>query len=78
MLTAGTLNLNNAAALGAAAASWTLNGGSLDNTSAAAITTLANPLTLGGNVGFTGTQSLNLAGTVALTANRSSTFSRIP
>ena len=71
VLTAGTLNLNNAAALGAATASWTLNGGSLDNTSAAAITTGANPLTLGGNVGFTGTQSLNLAGTVALTANRS-------
>jgi fibronectin-binding autotransporter adhesin len=70
-LTAGTLNINNAAALGAATATWTFNGGSIDNTTGAAITTGANPLTLGGNVTFTGTQSLNLAGTVALSANRS-------
>ena len=42
VLTAGTLNINNAAALGAATAAWSLNGGTIDNTSGAAITSGAS------------------------------------
>ena len=59
-MNAGTLNINNAAALGAALGGLTINGGTLDNTSAAAITTNNYPLTINGDFTFTGTNDLNL------------------
>jgi autotransporter-associated beta strand protein len=49
----GTLNINNAGALGATASTFNINGGTIDNTSGAAITLTANqPITLGGNFGY--------------------------
>ena len=67
-LTAGTLNINNATALGTG--TFIVNGGTIDNTSAGAITlTNNNVQTWGGNFAFTGTQNLNLGtGAVGLGA----------
>jgi fibronectin-binding autotransporter adhesin len=60
-LNAGTLNIDNAAALGAASSPFTIGGGTIiDNTSAAAITTSNYPLTINGDFTFTGTKDLNL------------------
>jgi fibronectin-binding autotransporter adhesin len=59
-LNAGTLNLNNAQALGTAAGGFTINGGTLDNTSGASVTTLNEAQTWAGNFAFTGTSNLNL------------------
>lgn len=67
VLTAGTLNLWNATSLGAAAVNWTIKGGTLDNTTTAAITA-ANPLTIAGNFAFQGTQPLTFSGQATLTA----------
>jgi len=68
-VTAGTLNINNATALGAAGGTFTIAGGVIDNTTAGAITNTANnPIALNGNFTFTGTQNLNL-GTGAVTFN---------
>ena len=69
-LNAGTLNLNNAAALGSGA--LVINGGVLDNTSTAPITlTTNNAQTWGGNLVFTGSYDLNLGGgAVSMTASR--------
>ena len=65
---AGTLDINSASALGAAANVLTINGGTIDNTSGAAITTSAYPQTWSGNFAFGGTNALNLgAGAVTLT-----------
>jgi hypothetical protein len=67
-LTAGTLNINNANALGATNSGGLLfvSGGALGNTSAGAITSLANNTTaIAGDFSFTGTQALNLAGGAA-------------
>ncbi|MDB6138309.1 MAG: autotransporter, partial [Verrucomicrobiaceae bacterium] len=66
-LTAGTLNLNAVAALGNAGNTLIINGGTLDNTSGAALTTSAYKQTWNGDFAFTGTNSLNLgAGVVSL------------
>ncbi|MBX7211443.1 MAG: autotransporter-associated beta strand repeat-containing protein [Verrucomicrobiaceae bacterium] len=63
-LNAGRLNINNAAALGAAAGAFVINGGSIDNTTNAAITTNSYPLTINGDFTFVGgrgtTHDLNL------------------
>ena len=61
ILNAGTLNINNAAAIGSSTSALTLNGGTLDNTSGAAITLANNnPSNLNGNITFTGTSDLGL------------------
>ncbi len=76
-LNAGTLNLNNAQALGGAATNATgkpnpvtfeINGGTLDNTSGGPLTLTNNPMIWNGNFSFTGSTNLNLGnGAVALT-----------
>ena len=73
ILNAGTLNINNATAIGGAASALTLNGGTLDNTSGAAITLANNnPSNLNGNITFTGTSDLGLGtGRVTLLGNSS-------
>jgi autotransporter-associated beta strand protein len=75
-LNAGTLNINNASALGTG--TFTIAGGSnaiIDNTTGGAITLSANNAQVwNGNFTFTGTQSLNLGtGAVALGASRTVT-----
>jgi LPXTG-site transpeptidase (sortase) family protein len=73
-LAAGTLNINNAQALGTVAGTFIINGGTIDNTSGAAVTTLNYPQTWGGDFAFTGTNNLNLGtGAVTLSANRTVT-----
>jgi autotransporter-associated beta strand protein len=75
---AGTLDINNAKALGGAAGTFTIaaDGLTLDNNSAAAITmTNANPETWNGNFTFTGTKSLGLIGPITLGGNRTITDS---
>jgi autotransporter-associated beta strand protein len=74
-LGAGTLNINNAAALGTG--TLTISGGTLDNTSGAAITNSNNNAQAwNGNFAFTGTNNLNLGtGTVTLSATRTITTS---
>jgi autotransporter-associated beta strand protein len=66
-LNGGTLNVNNAGALGSGP--LVINGGVLDNTSGVAITTTGNPVqTWAADVQFTGSNDLNLGnGNVALT-----------
>ena len=68
-LNAGTLNINNATALGAGMLA--INGGAIDNTSGSDNTlTNNNPIVLAANFGFTGTGNLNLGtGPVTLNAN---------
>ncbi len=78
LFTTGTLNINNSQALGTTAGTFIINGGTIDNTSGAAITTLDYPETWGGSFAFTGTNNLNLGthsgtGTVAMTAARTVT-----
>jgi autotransporter-associated beta strand protein len=64
-VSAGTLNINNATALGTGA--FKINGGTINNTTAGAITmTNNNAITFGGDFTFGGTQNLNL-GTGAIT-----------
>ena len=54
-LNAGTLNINCTKAFGAASSTFTVNGGVIDNTSGAAITTAnANPLNFAADVVFAG------------------------
>jgi len=61
VLEGGTLNINHATALGGAAGTFRLAGATIDNTSGAAITLTNNhPLTIDGNVTFTGSADLNL------------------
>ncbi|MFZ4768211.1 MAG: autotransporter-associated beta strand repeat-containing protein, partial [Roseimicrobium sp.] len=74
-LTAGTLNIGNASALGTG--TLVISGGTLDNTSGAALTLSGNNAqTWGGDFTFTGTSSLNLGtGAVTLGANRQVTVS---
>ncbi|HEX8323555.1 MAG TPA: autotransporter-associated beta strand repeat-containing protein, partial [Tepidisphaeraceae bacterium] len=69
-LDTGTLNINNASAVGTG--TFTLNGGTIDNTSGGTITLVNNNAqTWGGNFTFTGTNALNLGtGAVTLTAAR--------
>src|SRR3982074_1507308 len=75
-INAGTLNINNASALGTG--TFTIAGGSnaiIDNTTASAITLSTNNAQVwNGNFTFTGTQSLNLGtGAVTLGASRTVT-----
>jgi autotransporter-associated beta strand protein len=75
-LKTGTLNINNASALGTAAGTFTIDGGTIDNTSGAAITTVNYPLALNADFTFTGTNDLNLGtGAVTMSANRQVTTS---
>ena len=75
-LSAGTLNINNAQALGTVAGTFTISGGTIDNTSGGSITTLNYPQSWGGNFTFTGTNALNLGtGAVAMSASRQVTVS---
>jgi autotransporter-associated beta strand protein len=68
-LNSGQLNINNATAIGTG--TFIINGGTIDNTTAAAITlTSSNPQTWNSNFTFAGTQNLNL-GTGAVTMNAS-------
>jgi autotransporter-associated beta strand protein/surface protein len=69
-LSAGTLNINNASAIGTG--TFIISAGTIDNTSGEAITlSTNNPQNWNGNFTFTGTHSLNLGtGAVALSANR--------
>ena len=68
-LNAGTLNINNASALGSG--TFTIEGGTINNSTAAAITLANNNAqNINGNFTFTGTQALNLgAGSVTLGVN---------
>jgi autotransporter-associated beta strand protein len=67
----GQININNANALGNVAGTFTINGGSIGNTTGGAITTANYPMSWGGDFTFNGTQNLNLGtGAIALTANR--------
>jgi autotransporter-associated beta strand protein len=74
-LSAGQLDVNAVHALGTG--TFTINGGSIDNTTAAAITLTTNNLqTWGGDFTFVGTKSLNLGtGAVTLGGNRAVTVS---
>lgn len=73
-LNAGTLNINHASALGSetgADGAFKINGGTIDNTSGAAITlSTAYRQTWGGDFIFTGTDDLNMStGAVTMTAS---------
>jgi len=77
-LSAGTLNINNAGSGGTSSAigtgTFTINGGTIDNTSAGAITlSTNNAVTWGGDFAFGGTKDLNL-GTGAVTMGASRTI----
>ena len=75
VLNAGVLQLNKSSALGAESGlGLTINGGSLDNGSGAAVTLSNYAQTWGGNFSFIGTTNLNLgAGAVNLTGTRTVT-----
>ena len=71
---AGTLNINNSQALGTVTGTFTIAGGTINNSSAGAVTTLNYPQVWSGDFTFTGTQNLNLGtGAATLTSNRSVT-----
>ena len=76
-LTLGTLNINNAQALGALSANpFIITTGTINNTSGAAIVTLDYPMTWDGNFTFTGTNDLDLgAGLTSISAARTITVS---
>ncbi|MFN5443355.1 MAG: autotransporter-associated beta strand repeat-containing protein, partial [Crocinitomicaceae bacterium] len=75
-LNAGTLNINNVAALGATTGTFTINGGTINNTSGGAITMNNYPMSWAGHFTFTGSNELNMgAGAVAMTATRQVTVS---
>ena len=60
-LTAGKLNINHSNALGATAGTLAINGGTIDNTSGAALTNAGNnAISIGGSFAFGGTNDLNL------------------
>jgi autotransporter-associated beta strand protein len=75
----GTLNINNATALGnATVGTFVINGGTIDNTSAGLVTVGAKPLTINADFAYTGgSQSLSLgtgATTLGTTAGTSRTI----
>jgi autotransporter-associated beta strand protein len=75
-LSAGTLNINNLQALGTVDGTFIINGGTIDNTSGADITTLNYPQNWNGDFIFTGAKNLNLGtGAVTMNANRQVTVS---
>ena len=63
-LNGGTANINNAGALGSISGSLVIAGGTLDNTTVAAITASAKQLVLNGDFAFTGTRDLALGNTI--------------
>ncbi|MCX7002206.1 MAG: autotransporter-associated beta strand repeat-containing protein [bacterium] len=71
-LSAGTLNINNASALGAAAGTFIIEGGTLNNTfTSDLVLGNNNPQAWNGDFTFTGTRNLNLgSGAVTPNANR--------
>ncbi len=74
-INSGTLNINNANALGTTAGTFTIAGGTI-NTSSGAITTVNYPLSITGDFIFTGTNTLNLGtGAVSMTGDRIATIS---
>ncbi len=84
-LNAGTLNINKAGVAGTSGplgngGPFTINGGTIDNTSGAAISTLnVNPITIGSNLAFstsagTSLNNLTLPGPVSLGADRTITL----
>ncbi len=75
-LNSGTLNINAIQALGAIAGTFTLAGGTIQNTTAGAITTLNYPMAWNGDFTFAGSQNLNLGtGVVTPSADRQVTVS---
>ena len=69
-LTAGTLNINSAAALGATGSTLTINGGNIDNTNATLTVTNNNAQIWSQGFSFLATNDLNMGtGAVALGAN---------
>ena len=77
--TGTTLNVKTATSLGTSAGTFIINGGTLDNTSASAITTGNLPLTVNGDFAFTGTNNLSIgvyAGGQAVTLGTSASASR--
>jgi autotransporter-associated beta strand protein len=73
ILNAGVLNINHANALGNVAGSFTINGGTIDNTSGSNLTMPAYPLSIAGDFTYAGTipNNLNLgAGATTYTGNR--------
>ncbi|HMO51511.1 MAG TPA: choice-of-anchor D domain-containing protein, partial [Kiritimatiellia bacterium] len=76
-LSAGTLNINSATALGTASGTFTISGVStINNTSGGAVTTSNHPQNWNANFTFTGSNPLNLGtGNVTLGANRTVTVS---
>ena len=76
-LTAGTLNLNNVRALGAAAAgAFVINGGTIDTTNAVGtLTSLPSSTTFGGDFAYGGTSNLNMGvSAISNTGNRTITL----
>jgi len=75
-INSGTLDINNASALGAGG-TITLHGGTIDNTSSGSITvSTANPISVGADFTFRGTEPLNLGtGAVSVSTNRTLTVS---
>lgn len=66
----GTLNINNASALGTSAGAFIINGGTIQNTTAGLITTVNHPITWNADFTFSGSQPLNLGtGTVTMNAD---------
>ncbi len=73
-LLAGTLNVENVAALGDASGMFTIGGGTLDNTSGSPLTLNSYPQAWNGDFTFAGSSDLNLgAGSVTLGATRTVT-----
>lgn len=69
-LNAGTLVINNASALGDVGGTFTIAGGTIENTSGSPITTLDYPLEWSGDFVFDGPQDINFgSGAVILDAN---------
>jgi len=70
LIGSGTLDINNASALGNSANTFNISGGTIDNTSGAAITTSNYAQTWSGDFSFNGTNALNL-GTGAVSTGSS-------
>lgn len=76
-LVTGTLHLNNPDALGAAASTFTIEGGTIDNSSGGEVTLSANnPMNWNGDFSYGGTDALNL-GTGAVTPNGDRTITTL-
>jgi autotransporter-associated beta strand protein len=70
-LSAGKLNINNTSALGTSAGTFTIAGGTIDNTSGSDITTVDYPQSWNADFTFAGTNNLNLGtGAVTMSASR--------